>query len=256
MSLNFERQSSLPPAPATPALLHVALVPDGNGRWATARGMPRSAGHRAGVDAVRRAVRAAPDLGIGTLTIHALSTDNWRRPLAEVLSILGLVAAFLDGEIETCRRHGVRLSVLGRRTRLPGDVLRSVERAERETADGARLHLRLALDYSSREAIAAAAAAVARSSPDVARDDLAAALAGDDPSGVPVPDVDLVVRTGGERRLGDFLLWESAYAELVFLRRPWPEFRGRDLAAAVAEFHRRERRFGGLPQVPAMPAGA
>lgn len=238
MSTHFAAESSL---------LHVALVPDGNGRWATARGMPRSAGHRAGVGAVRRAVRAAPSLGIGTLTVHALSTDNWRRPLAEVLSILGLVAEFLESEVDACRRNGVRVSVIGRRTRLPGDVLRAIERAERETRDGARLHLRLAVDYSSRDVLAEAAARLAASGEEVTRASLDAALGDDDPGGRPVPDVDLLVRTGGEQRLGDFLLWEIAYAELVLLRRPWPEFRGRDLAAAVAEFRRRERRFGALP---------
>lgn len=243
MTADFAPQSSLPDRTFR---LHVALVPDANGRWATARGLPRAAGHRAGVDAVRRAVRAAPGLGIGTLTIHALSTDNWKRPLSEVLSILSLVADFLDGSLAACRERGVRVSVIGRRTRLPPSVLRSVETAERATRDGPALHLRLAVDYSSREAIVGAAAAV-RDTSGAPWHAITEALGADDPLGTPVPDVDLLVRTGGEMRLGDFLLWECAYAEFVFLRKPWPEFRARDLAAAVAEFRRRERRFGALP---------
>lgn len=229
--------------------LHVAVIPDGNGRWATARGLPRSAGHRAGIDAVRRTVAAAPDLGIRTLTMHALSCDNWRRPLAEVHGILGCVAQFLGSETPACRREGIRVTVIGRRDRLPPDVLGAIRRAERATEDGDRLHLRLAVDYSSRREIVAAARDDART-----REDFDAALGADGRDGHPVPDVDLVVRSGGEMRLGDFLLWESAYAELVFVPTPWPEFGAEDLAAAVAEFRGRERRFGGLPEAASAAA--
>jgi len=248
MGTDFAQQRTLH---NTHAALHAALVPDGNGRWAAARGLPRSTGHRAGVEAVRRAVRAASPLGIGTLTIHALSADNWKRPHAEVLSILELVAGFLADEVAACRAEGVRVTVLGRRDRLPDDVRRAIETTERETAAGTALHLRLAVDYSSRDEILAAVAetilaAVARTG-DATRTSVSAVLGADGAPATPVPDVDLVVRTGGELRLGDFLLWECAYAELVFLDKPWPEFGADDLAAAVTEYRRRERRFGGLP---------
>lgn len=221
--------------------LHTAVVPDGNGRWAAAQGLPRTAGHRAGVEAVRRTVEVAPGLGIGTLTFHALSCDNWRRPAEEVRAILDCVGEFLAAETPTCRRNGVRVSVLGRRDRLPADLLATIERAEATTAGGRGLHLRLAVDYSAREALVAALAS-ARPGRASGRLSVARALG---------EDVDLLVRTGGEQRLGDFLLWECAYAELVFVPKPWPEFGPDDLAAAVVEFHRRERRFGGLTAVPA-----
>lgn len=226
MPADFVSQSSL----------HVAIVPDGNGRWATARGQARSAGHRAGAEVVRLVVEAAPGLGIGTLTLHALSCDNWKRPPEEVRGILACVGEYLAAETATCLRSGVRLSVLGRRDRLPEALRAAVEHAEETTAGGRRLHLRLALDYSARDALVAALAAVPRGRVPT-RHAVARALGS---------DVDLLVRTGGEQRLGDFLLWESAYAELVFLPTPWPEFTPEDLAAAVVEFHRRERRFGGL----------
>lgn len=238
MSTDFAAQS----APPAGAPLHAAIVPDGNGRWAIARGLPRSAGHREGMHAVGRAVRTAPSLGIGTLTIDAISSDNWRRPRAEVLSILGLIAEFLRGEVAHAPGDGVRVTVIGRRDRLPQDVLGAIESAERATAAGAGLHLRLAVDYSSRDAILAAVAPPQGTT----RAAISAALGADGRPPGPVPDLDLVIRTGGEVRIGDFLLWESAYAELVFLSRPWPDFGAADLASAVAEYRRRERRFGGL----------
>jgi undecaprenyl diphosphate synthase len=238
MPTHFATQSHLQPPDAP---LHAAIVPDGNGRWAVARGLPRAAGHRAGVDAVRRCVRAAPSLGIGTLTIDALSSDNWKRPRAEVVSILGCIAGFLLGEVAEHRAEGVRVTVIGRRDRLPDDVRHVIEAAESATAAGTALHLRLAVDYSSRDAILAAARTGATTQATVS-----AVLGADGLPAHSVPDLDLIVRTGGEVRLGDFLLWESAYAELVFVRTPWPEFGADDLAAAVAEYGRRERRFGGL----------
>lgn len=245
MPADFATQSSCPQSEAGPVPRHVALVPDGNGRWATGRGLPRSAGHRAGVEAVQRAVAAALGHGIAVLTVHALSSENFRRPPDEVRSILGCVAHFLDAETPRACREGVRVTVIGRRDRLPDDILAAVVRAERATSAGRRLHLRIAVDYSSRGALAAAARDDART-----RDDFAAALGADGPDGVPVPDVDLLVRTGGEMRLGDFLLWECAWAELVFLRTPWPDFGPVDFRAALAEFGRRDRRFGALPAVP------
>ena len=184
--------------------LHVAIIMDGNGRWATRRGLPRAAGHRAGVEAVRRMVRAAPDLGITALTLYAFSSDNWSRPPAEVNTLLA---------------QSARLSIIGRRDRLPRSLVTVITDAERATSRGTRIELRIAVDYSARAAIR---------------------------SGALLPDVDLLIRTGGEQRLSDFLLWESAYAELWFTDTMWPDFTATDLAAAVKDFRMRDRRFGGL----------
>jgi undecaprenyl diphosphate synthase len=229
--------------------LHVAIIMDGNGRWATRRGLPRVAGHRAGVAAARRIVEHAPDAGIRLLTLYAFSSDNWRRPADEVKSIFWLLRASLRLEMERLRQSGARLEVIGRRDRLPGPLLREIDRAERVTAAGRSLHLRVAIDYSSRDAIARAAVEVAGAlsterapSPALMGRMLARALTAE--SG----EVDLLIRTGGEKRLSDFLLWESAYAELVFTDRMWPDFDVADLDAALAEFKRRERRFGGVPE--------
>jgi undecaprenyl diphosphate synthase len=225
--------------------LHVAIIMDGNGRWAARRGLPRLAGHRAGVAAVRRVVEHAPQLGIGRLTLYAFSSDNWRRPAFEVRSVLALIAAYLRLERQPLREAGARLEAIGRRDRLPRFLLRSMEETEAATAGGRRLHLRVAVDYSSRDAIARAAATVTHGlngpgTPERVGRMLAEALTAE--SG----DVDLLIRTGGEQRLSDFLLWESAYAELVFTDRMWPDFSAADLEFAVAEFRRRDRRFGGL----------
>lgn len=224
---------------------HVAIVMDGNGRWATARGMARAAGHRRGAQAVRRAVRAAPSLGITTLTLFAFSSDNWKRPQREVATLLHLFGDYLRSEQVELRQNGVRLSVIGRRDRLPEKLTAAIEACEAATAWASTLHLRLAIDYSARDAILRAASSLAaggESSADTFRKRLGSA------SGTETaPDVDLLIRTGGEYRLSDFLLWESAYAELYFLPRMWPDFQGTDLAAAVAEFHTRQRRFGALP---------
>lgn len=228
--------------------LHVAIIMDGNGRWAAQRGLPRTAGHRAGVSAMRRVVERAPDAGIGCLTLYAFSSDNWRRPAAEVDAIFRLLRIFLRIETARLRENGVRLEVIGRRDRLPQVALRAIEKAERATAGGERLHLRVAIDYSSREAITrAAASAITALGPDrAARLDwlgqrLGRALTAE--SG----EVDLLIRAGGEKRLSDFLLWECAYAELVFTDRMWPDFDAADLDAALDEFHHRERRFGAVP---------
>jgi undecaprenyl diphosphate synthase len=222
--------------------LHVAIIMDGNGRWATRRGLPRSAGHRAGVEAIRRVVEVAPACGIGTLSLFAFSSDNWTRPADEVAVLMDLFARFLRGEAEPLRDREVRLSVIGRRDRLPAAVGSAVALAEACTARGRRLHLRVAVDYSSRDAILG----VVRGGPlePPTREGFAIRLG--EAQGEPAPDVDLLIRTGGEQRLSDFLLWESAYAEFVFTARMWPDFRGEDLAAAVAEFRGRDRRFGGL----------
>lgn len=228
---------------------NVAIIMDGNGRWATRRGLPRAAGHRAGLAAARRVVEHAPDLGIRQLTLYAFSSDNWSRPAAEVQRIFWLLRAFLRLETERMRARGARLEVIGRRDRLPHPVLQAIERAEWITSAGQRLHLRVAIDYSSRDAIAHAAcraAATARADqrllPELIRQAMMRALS--EHGG----DVDLLIRTGGEKRLSDFLLWESAYAELVFTDRMWPDFNDADLDAAVAEFQGRERRYGAVPE--------
>ena len=230
--------------------LHVACVMDGNGRWAQQRGLPRSAGHAAGAEAVRRVVEVAPGLGVGTLTMYAFSSDNWKRPAAEIGALFALFGRCLKGEGPRLKRAGVRLSVIGRRDRLPAALAQAIARAEWETRHGHRLHLRLAVDYSAHRALCEAAHrwAAETSAPDdpptpeVFEQHLAAAL--HDPVGAPA--VDLFLRTAGEQRLSDFLLWESAYAELLFLNEPWPDVTGELFTGAVARFHQRERRFGGL----------
>jgi undecaprenyl diphosphate synthase len=221
---------------------------DGNGRWATQRNLPRVAGHRAGVAAVRRTVEHAPSLNIRTLTIYAFSSDNWARPAQEVQSIFWIIRAFLRLECDRLREQGVRLQAIGRRDRIPAPLLREIERTEAETADGQTLHLRVAIDYSARSSIADAAAAVISSGEPVTADRIRAVITHALTS--ECGDIDLLIRTGGEQRLSDFLLWETAYAELFFTPRMWPEFDAGDLASAVNGFHHRDRRFGALKPAP------
>jgi undecaprenyl diphosphate synthase len=230
--------------------LHVAILLDGNGRWASARGLARSEGHRAGVVAVRRIVGAAPSLGIGTLTLYAFSSNNWERPSNEVLSLFTLLEEYLRTEANECSGRGIRLRVIGRRDRIPASLVEAIESAERITASGRLLEVRIALDYSSRDAILRAACWML-SSLEVSEREFSRRLGQVTHAGVSAPDVDLLIRTGGERRLSDFLLWESAYAELFFTPRMWPEFEASDLAAAVQDFLGRERRFGRLPEAAA-----
>ena len=227
MEYNFMSQSTL----------HAGIIMDGNGRWATARALPRLLGHRAGIEAARRIVEAAPEQGIGTLTLFAFSSDNWRRPAEEVGALMTLMEWYLSHETARCRENGVRIEVIGRRDRLDPKLRLAIEIAERNTAPGRRLHLRMAVDYSARDAILAAAGTLA----DFSREAFDRAIG---------PPVDLLIRTGGERRLSDFLLWECAYAELVFTRTMWPDFSPAELASAVEEFRKRERRFGGIPHIP------
>jgi undecaprenyl diphosphate synthase len=209
---------------------------DGNGRWATSRGLPRIAGHGQGAKAVRRAIEAAPNLGIGALTLYAFSADNWKRPAEEVAGLMSLFGQYLESEVHECASNGVRLSFIGRRDRLPVRIVELMSWAERTTVDCGRLHVRIAVDYSSRDAMVEAARAVGRHA---SRESLSAAM--------PAPDVDLLIRTGGEQRLSDFLLWECAYAELVFLPVMWPEFGREHMEQALRAFHSRERRFGAAP---------
>jgi undecaprenyl diphosphate synthase len=224
--------------------LHAAIIMDGNGRWAAARARPRADGHRAGAEAARRVVKAAPGLGIGVLTLYAFSSDNWQRPVLEVEGLMGLLAHFFREESTACRDAGVRLTAIGRRDRLPAALRGAIAAAERITVGGDRLWLRVAIDYSSRDQILRAAEELLRASRrggvghrGLTRGRLGAMLGA-------APDVDLLIRTGGERRLSDFLLWEAAYAELIFTEVAWPDFTEQHLQAAVAEFSRRDRRFG------------
>ena len=228
--------------------LHVALIMDGNGRWAEARGRPRNRGHQAGARAVRGVVEAAAGRSIHTLTLYAFSSDNWRRPRAEVEALMQLLRRYLRRETPELVKQGIRLEVVGRRDRLQPALLKSVEEAETATARGDTLTLRLAVDYSSRDLVARAVARLAREAvsaiepPD--RDALARALGEAMHSRGPAGEVDLLIRTGGEQRLSDFLLWECAYAELVFTPCMWPDFDAEALDAALAEFEGRDRRFG------------
>ena len=226
--------------------LHAAIIMDGNGRWALARGLPRLAGHRAGADALRRTVEAAPDLGIGVLTLFAFSSDNWRRPPEEVAGLMQLLAEHLRSETSRCLENGVRIEVIGRRDRLGGELPAAIAQAESATAAGTKLHLRIAVDYSGRDAIAEAVRHAAHAGL-VCRECLEEQLG---------PPVDLLIRTGGEQRLSDFLLWECAYAELIFSRRMWPDFDAPDLEAAVRQFHARQRRFGAILPMAAVAATA
>ena len=229
--------------------LHVAIIMDGNGRWAVRRGLPRSAGHRAGIQAVRRVIEAAPDCGIKILTLFAFSSDNWMRPRDEVKSLMWMLRGYLRAETRRFIDSGARLIVIGRRDRLAANLRAEIRRVERATALGRRLTVRVAIDYSSRDAILRAAARLPAGRLS-SREDFARALAPiaiADSASPPESEVDLLIRTGGEHRLSDFMLWESAYAELLFTDLMWPEFGAKELKAAVEEFHRRERRFGALP---------
>ena len=228
-----------------PVAGHVAIIMDGNGRWAIAHGRPREWGHRRGAEAVRRVVEAAPDLGIRILTLYAFSSDNWQRPAREVSMLMALLRRYLRREAASLAENGVRLRVVGRRDRLPAPVVAAIESAEATTEAGRRMTLRLAIDYSSRHSLLEAVrSAVREGASDVQRADVAALLGRAMNANGPADDVDLLIRTGGEQRLSDFLLWECAYAELHFTPVMWPDFGGAELAAAVAEFTTRERRFG------------
>jgi undecaprenyl diphosphate synthase len=229
--------------------LHVGIIMDGNGRWATRRGLSRLRGHEAGIEAIRRVVEAAPDRGVGTLTLYAFSTDNWRRPKAEVTALMTLLRFYLANEVESLVKNGVRLTVIGRRDRLPDGIASAITRAEQATSRGETLNLRIAVDYSARDAILNAAAKLAGIA-EPTRELFSQLVTGE----ANPRDVDLIIRTSGEKRLSDFLLWEGAYAELYFTERMWPEFSADDLEAALASFHRRERRFGGLQSLPLEPA--
>ncbi len=227
--------------------LHVAIIMDGNGRWARSQGMPRWRGHVEGVESVRRIVRAAPDLGVSILTLYAFSADNWKRPRMEVGRLFWLLKRYCVSERNELISRGVRVTAIGRRDRIPTPALHALQQLERETASGTKLHLRLAIDYSARAEVARATRELGQRvragelAPEQMTEELLTqAVTG----GVPMPD--LLIRTAGERRLSDFLLWELAYAELYFAQTHWPDFRRDNLATALADFRARERRFGGI----------
>src|SRR5258705_4219570 len=240
----LQQPTQIPHELAPRRSLNVAIISDGNGRWAVSRGLPRSAGHRAGAQTARRIIAAATRLGIKTLTLFALSSANWKRPGAEVNAILRLLHEYLLAETTRCIEEGVRLSIIGRRDRLPVTLRQAIADSEAVTARGTRMHLRLAVDYSAREAIYHAACRfykVTELSPESFSNVLAEVLRAGS------TEADLPIRTGGEQRLSDFLLWECAFAELVFTQKRWPDFTAADLEAAVKEFSNRERTRGALP---------
>lgn len=226
--------------------IHAAIIMDGNGRWAVSRGKPRTAGHIVGARVVRDIVEAAPSCGISMLTLYAFSADNWQRPSREVALLMRLFRRYLVKETSRCIANGVRMRIIGRRDRIPAELLKAINAAEEATKHGRTLDLRIAVDYSARDAIVRASNALSRGSKHTIEDfqreiDRVYHWTG------PSRDVDLLIRTGGEQRLSDFLLWECAYAELYFTERKWPEFSPADLDAAVKEFRSRERRFGAVP---------
>ena len=226
--------------------VHVAIIMDGNGRWAKARGLPRVAGHKRGAEAVRRTVTGAAELGIQYLTLSGFSSENWKRPAAEIDDLMGLLRLYLVNEIEELHQKGVRLRVIGQRSRLQADIVRLIEHAEQHTAANRRLNLTVALSYGGRAEITEAARRIAE---EVRAGRL-------DPAQVDerrferflytsdMPDPDLLIRTSGEKRISNFLLWQCAYAELVFLDRLWPDFTRDDLEKAITEYHGRDRRYG------------
>jgi undecaprenyl diphosphate synthase len=231
-------------APAPPA--HVAIITDGNGRWAKARGLPRVAGHRRGAESVRRTITAAAELGISYLTLFGFSSENWKRPTDEINDLMGLLRHYLRGEIAELHREGVRLVVIGDRARLAPDIVTLIDNAEQLTRDNARLTLIVALSYGGRDDIVRAARKLAAdvaagriAAQDIDETRLSASLftAG-------IPDPDLLIRTSGEQRMSNFLLWQLAYTELVFIDTLWPDFGRADLEKAISDFHGRERRYG------------
>lgn len=231
-----------------PLSLHVAIIMDGNGRWARARGLPRTVGHYHGAEAARKVVRAAADSGVTHLTLFGFSSENWKRPKAEVSYLMGLLRSYLQRDLDELHEAGIRLSVIGEREGLPADIVALIAAAERRTRDNARLRLTIALNYGGRADIVAAARrlAVRVRAGAMRPDEIDEEAVASELSTATLPDPDLMIRTSGEQRTSNFLLWQLAYAEMVFVEKYWPDFGGEDLAAAVAEFRRRDRRFGAI----------
>ncbi|NBB17238.1 di-trans,poly-cis-decaprenylcistransferase [Caulobacter sp. SLTY] len=252
-----DRAGALEAGGDKPAGLHVAIIMDGNGRWAKRRGLPRTLGHREGVKALIRTVEGAPDVGVTTLTVFGFSTENWRRPMAEVSELMNLLKAYVETDLARLEREGVKVTILGRRTGLRRDVLEVIERAERRTAHNERFRLQVAFNYGGQADLVDAARKFAQA---VARgearpEDLDETLFESHLSTAGVPAPDVIVRTSGERRISNFLLWECAYAELVFQDVYWPDYGPDHLAAAVGEFRSRERRYGGVTPDDVLAAG-
>ncbi|MDX1711688.1 MAG: isoprenyl transferase [Rhodovibrionaceae bacterium] len=225
---------------------HVAIIMDGNGRWAKARGLPRAAGHRNGAEAVRRAVKSAIRHEVEFLTLFGFSSENWRRPETEIHDLMGLLRRYLQSEIAELHENGVRVQVIGDRSRLPQDIVQLIDQAESRTRTNIRLTLTVALSYGGRLEIVEAARSLARrvAAGDLQPEDIDEELFESRLSTTGIPDPDMVIRTSGEKRISNFLLWQSAYAEFIFLDTLWPDFSAEDFAAAIAEFNRRERRYG------------
>ena len=244
--LSHSRVGSAPPTERDRPL-HVAIIMDGNGRWAKARGLPRTLGHRSGVNALKRTVEAAPDFGIDRLTVFGFSTENWRRPAHEVSELMGLLKAYLESDLNRLEREGARVRVLGRRLGLAQDILEIIERAETRTAHNDHFHLQVAFNYGGRADIADAAQRLAKAVRDgrLDPDQIDETVFETCLSTAAEPDPDLIIRTSGELRLSNFLLWEAAYAELVFQDVLWPDYGPAHLEAAVAEYRGRNRRYGG-----------
>ncbi|MBT5458505.1 MAG: isoprenyl transferase [Rhodospirillaceae bacterium] len=229
-----------------PPPIHVGIIMDGNGRWAQARGMPRIAGHRQGAESVRTAVKSARDMGIQYLTLYGFSIENWKRPMTEVSALMGLLRLYLRQEIQELDENGVRIRFIGERERLAPDIVALIDEAESRTAGNTKLTLIVALSYGARQEITTAARDLARKakSGEIDLEDIDEALLENHLATAGIPDLDLVIRTSGEKRVSNFLLWQLAYAELVFIDALWPDFARRDLEEAINEFHRRERRYG------------
>ncbi len=232
--------------PAMPR--HVAIIMDGNGRWAARRGLPRSAGHRAGVDALRRAVRAAAEFGIEYLTIYSFSSENWSRPASEVSFLLDLLRRFIRQDVAELHRSGVRIKVVGSRDDLDPGIVSLLNEAERLTHDNSTLNLVVAFNYGSRQEISRAVSAIAEKivKGEVATSDISPELIAENLDTAGIPDPDLLIRTGGEQRISNFLLWQCAYTEFVFVDEFWPDFTQEIFARALGEFSLRDRRFGGI----------
>jgi undecaprenyl diphosphate synthase len=227
---------------------HVAIIMDGNGRWASARGLPRGEGHRRGVEALRKTVRAAGEIGISVLTIFSFSAENWARPASEIRDLMGLLRRFIRNDLVELHQNRVKVRVIGERSDLDPDIRRLLEEAEGLTKDNDGLTLVVAFNYGARQEIARAAARLAAKvkAGELEPEALTAELIGENLDAPDLPDPDLIIRTSGEQRLSNFLLWQAAYSELVFVPTYWPDFDRAALENAIAEYHRRERRFGGL----------
>ncbi len=237
---------ALPSSAGAAPPVHVAIIMEGNGRWAKARGLPRTVGHQRGADAVRRTVRGAAELGIEYLTLFGFSSENWKRPAAEIDDLMGLLRLYLRAEIAELDRNGVRLRVIGDRDRLGREIVKLIEDAEARTRANTRLNLTVALSYGGRAEIARAARRLAQAvqAGEISPDQIDEALVSRNLLTAEIPDPDLLIRTSGEQRLSNFLLWQTAYAELLFLDRLWPDFSKDDLEDAIREFSRRDRRYG------------